>query len=64
MTAPMIDLRAPRFQEDRFKLIEALRAQSFYARTAEGAIVFFNHEDAVEVLACQNRERDVYQHQP
>ncbi|MEP0943040.1 MAG: cytochrome P450 [Rhizobiaceae bacterium] len=47
-----IDLNSPQFQHDREASIEALRAQSFFARTDDGAVVFFNQDDAIEVLRC------------
>lgn len=51
---PIITLQDPRFEEDRYGAIEELRAQSFYARTPEGAVVFLNQEDGVEVMRCQD----------
>ncbi|MCJ8309507.1 MAG: cytochrome P450 [Rhizobiaceae bacterium] len=49
-----IDLNSPDFQHGRDAAIEALRAQGDWARTADGAVVFFNQEDAIEVLRCEN----------
>lgn len=54
MSVPTIDLRDPRFQTDRYGLIEELRAQSPYARTREGAVVFFNQDDVSHVLKCED----------
>lgn len=47
-----IDLNSPDFQHGRDAAIAALRAQGDWARTADGSIVFFNQEDAIEVLRC------------
>ena len=52
MDAPLVDLNDPRFQQDRYAAIEELRAANFFARTLDGAVVFFNQEDAIEVLRC------------
>ena len=52
MDTLIVDLKSERFQQDRFGYIEALRAQSYYARTPEGAIIFFNQRDVMEVLRC------------
>ncbi|MEP1207393.1 MAG: cytochrome P450 [Rhizobiaceae bacterium] len=52
MTPMIVDLNDPRFQHDRYGLIEELRGAAFFARTADGATVFFNQEDAIEVLRC------------
>lgn len=49
-----LDLNSPRFQQDRYGYIEELRARNFWARTDQGAIVFFNQEDVIEVLKCEN----------
>ena len=54
MTPMTVDLNDPRFQHDRYGLIDELRAAAFYACTADGATVFFNQEDAIEVLSCVN----------
>ena len=53
MSAPKIDLNDPRFQGDRNAYIDELRSQSYFARTTEGAVAFFNQEDAIEVLKCE-----------
>ena len=53
MSAPTIDLNDPRFQQDRDAYIDELRSQSHFARTTEGAVVFFNQKDAIEVLKCE-----------
>jgi hypothetical protein len=47
-----IDLNDPQFQHDRAPAIEALRAQKSWARTKDGAVVFFNQDDAKEVFRC------------
>ena len=52
MSELQIDLRDERFQTDRYAYIEELRAQSFYGRTADGAVVFFNQPDVLEVFRC------------
>lgn len=52
MAELQIDLRDGRFQSDRFGYIETLRAQNFYARTTDGAVVFFNQPDVLEVFRC------------
>lgn len=54
MTIPTIDLRDPRFQTDKYALIEELRAAGPYAQTADGAVVFFSQEDANHVLKCED----------
>lgn len=52
MTELQIDLRDERFQTDRFGYIGTLREQNFYARTPDGAVVFFNQPDVLEVFRC------------
>lgn len=54
MTLPLINLRDPRFQTDKYALIEELRAAGPFAQTAEGAIVFLSQEDANYVLKCED----------
>ncbi|MEM6466268.1 MAG: cytochrome P450 [Pseudomonadota bacterium] len=45
-------LNSPRFQTDRYGFIEELRAEGAFAKTTDGATVFFSQEDAKEVLKC------------
>ena len=47
-----VDLKSDRFEQDRYGYIEELREQSYWARTAEGAVVFFNQPDVMEVFRC------------
>ena len=47
-----IDLNSPDFQHGRDEAIAALRQKGDWARTADGAVVFFSQEDAIEVLRC------------
>lgn len=51
-TEQSVDLTSDRFLQDRYGYIEELRAQNFWARTAEGAVVFFNQPDVMEVFRC------------
>ncbi len=53
-TELIVDLRSPRFDEDKYGYIEELRSQSFFARTPESAVVFFNQEDVAEVFRCKD----------
>lgn len=48
-----VDLNSPRFTADKHGYIEELRSQSFYGRTGKG-VVFFNQDDAVQVLRCKD----------
>lgn len=48
-----VDLADPRFGAEKYSYIEDLRAQSFFARTAEDAVVFFNAEDVRMVFRCE-----------
>ena len=50
----IVDLRSSKFDEDKYGYIEALCAQSFYARTADGGVIFFNQEDVAEVFRCKD----------
>ena len=54
MVVPTLDLRDPRTQTDRYGLIEEVRAQNSYARTPDGAVVFLNQAEVIEVLACKD----------
>lgn len=53
MNEPVVDLRDPRFQTDKYGFIEKLRTRGFYARVANG-FVFFNQEDAAHVMKCED----------
>lgn len=53
MDAPFVDLRDPRFAEDKYGYIEELRSRNFYARVSNG-VVFFNQEDAAHVMKCED----------
>ena len=46
-----LDLANPRFATEKYRFIEELRQQSFYARTARG-VVFFNQQDAMHIMRC------------
>lgn len=50
----MLDLRDDRLQTDRYGYIEDLRRQSWYARTTDGGVAFFNQEDVVEIFRCED----------
>ena len=52
MPVPIIDLNDQRFRVDRYGYIAELRAQASYARTPDGAVVFFDQADVMEVLRC------------
>ena len=52
MPVPIIDLNDQRFRTDRYGYIAELRAQAPYARTPDGAVVFFDQADVMEVLRC------------
>ena len=52
MPVPIIDLNDQRFRADRYGYIAELRAQASYARTPDGAVVFFDQADVMEVLRC------------
>jgi cytochrome P450 len=54
MTFPTIDLRDLRFQTEKYALIEELRAAGPAAKTTDGAVVFFNQEDVIHVLKCED----------
>ncbi|MGB0506888.1 MAG: cytochrome P450 [Pikeienuella sp.] len=54
MSEQIVDLRSPRFIEDKYGYIEELRAENFYARTPDGDVVFFNQDDVSEVFRCKD----------
>ena len=54
MNELIVDLRSERFEQDRYGYIEELRAHNSWARTTEGAVVFFNQEEAMEVFRCKD----------
>ncbi len=60
MPVPFVDLRSPRFAEDKFGNIEELRAQNYYGRV-DGGYVFFNQAEAVHVLRCEDFRFDFFQ---
>ncbi len=49
----IVNLRDTRFNTDKYGYIEELRAQGFYARTADGYVVF-NQREAEWVFACED----------
>lgn len=52
--APIISLRAPEFDTDKYGYIEELRTRNFYARTPDGGVIFFNQDDVTEVFSCKD----------
>lgn len=48
------DLNHPDLETDRYGRIEEFRSRSFYARTPDNHVVFFNQEDVVEVFRCRD----------
>ncbi|WP_298854619.1 cytochrome P450 [uncultured Ruegeria sp.] len=53
--SPMtVALDAEEFKQDRYGFIEHLRAQSFYARTPDGGMIFYNQEDVAEIFKCRD----------
>ncbi len=53
MTIPEIELRDPRFQDDRYGYIDEIRAKHAYFRTPDGAHVFLNQPDVMEIFRCE-----------
>lgn len=53
MPPPVVNLRDPAFDADRFAEIERLRALHWHAVTGDGAPVFFAQEDVRELLRCE-----------
>ena len=54
MTAPIIDLRDPRFQTDRYGYIDEIRADHTHFRTPDGGHVFLNQADVMEIFRCED----------
>lgn len=54
MNPPIVDLRSPRFDEDKYAYIEELRAAAPYARTPDGDVIFLNQDDVAEVFLCRD----------
>ena len=52
--APVVDLRDPRFDENKYGFIEELRSQNYFARTGNGDVLFLNQEDVIEVFKCED----------
>ncbi|MEC8145989.1 MAG: cytochrome P450 [Pseudomonadota bacterium] len=52
MPVPIVDLNDRRFRADRYGYIAELRAKAAYARTPDGAVVFLDQADVMEVLRC------------
>ena len=52
MPVPIVDLNDQRFRADDYGYIAELSAQAPYARTPDGAVVFFDQADVMEVLRC------------
>ena len=59
----IIDLRDPRFETDKYAYIEELRTQGFWARTADGYVVF-NQREAEWVFACEDFRFHFFQIDP
>lgn len=53
MTAPIIELRDPRFQTDRYGYIDEIRADHTHFRTPDGGHVFLNQDDVMEIFRCE-----------
>lgn len=53
-TPQTVDLRSPRFDDDKYGYIEELRDESFFARSPDGGVIFLNHEDVAEVFRCKD----------
>ena len=51
-----LDFASPQFAEDQYGTIEALRKQSFYARSERG-VIFFNQKEAHNNIIFQERGR-------
>lgn len=56
----VIDLRSPAFQADKYGEIERLRAQNWYA-PVKGGHVFFNQDEAIWILKCEDFRFDFFQ---
>ena len=52
--APVVELRDPRFDENKYGFIEELRSQNYYARTGNGDVLFLNQDDVIEVFRCED----------
>lgn len=51
--AGTIELNAVEFKKDRYRTIEKLRSKSFFARTPDNGVIFYNQDDVQEVFKCE-----------
>lgn len=63
MDEPLVDLRDPRFETDKYGYIEDLRGRGICAKVANG-VVFFNQEDTAHIMKCEDFAFSFFQIDP
>ncbi len=58
-----LDFTDPAFLANKYRVLEKLREQSFYARTERG-VAFFNQQDAMHVMRCVDFKFSFFQINP